>query len=343
MSKFASKRMRRLKTRLLIILSIALFLLIILPSIIAQKGTLLLENNSAQIEDTGTMVRVLNHENDQIMELPLETYVVGVVAAEMPGSFEPEALKTQALAARTYALKHIEMYSHTPNQAHPGIDLCTDPRHCQAWKSEAARRKQWGPIWSSIYERKINAAVEATRNQVITYNGTLIDPVYHSTCGGKTENSEDVWAQKIPYLHGVVCKWDQSAPRYQEQLTLAWSEIEARLQFPLAKTAITGRAEKSSLDSIIQVQAKSPTGRLKTLQVGNQNISATEFRNRLGLNSTNLTWKIDSDKVTFFTRGYGHGVGLCQYGANGQAKEGCSYTEIIKYYYQGVEIREVGH
>jgi stage II sporulation protein D len=335
------RRLRRPTVRLLAVLIIALFLLIILPSLLAQTGRLLLENQPVRIETTGTIVKVLNHSTGEKMELPLEAYVTGVVAAEMPAAFEPEALKAQALVARTYALKRIEMHAQTPNPKHPGLDLCTDSTHCQAWISEKEQQQKWGMLKFPIYQRKIKAAVAATQNQIITYNGSLIDPVYHSACGGKTENSEDVWAQKIPYLRSVVCTWDQEAPRYRGQLTLSWNEVEECLQFPLVTSATAGNTGKFNPFTIIQENVKSPTGRLKTLQVGNQKLTATEFRNRLGLDSTFITWKVNNENITFITRGYGHGVGLCQYGANGQAAEGRSYAEIIKYYYQGVQICEV--
>lgn len=338
------RRLRRPTAKLLAVLIMALFLLIILPSLLAQTNLLLLEIQPVKIETTGTIVKVLDHRTGEKMELPLETYVAGVVAAEMPIAFESEALKAQALVARTYALKRIEMHAQIPNLKHPGLDLCTDSTHCQAWISEKEQQQKWGTLKFPINQRKIKAAVSATQNQIITYDGSLIDPVYHSTCGGKTENSEDVWAKEIPYLRSVVCTWDREAPRYQGQLTLSWDEVEECLQFPLVTTAsaTAGKTGKINPFTIIQESVKSPTGRLKTLQVGNQKIAATEFRSRLGLDSTFITWKVNTESITFTTRGYGHGVGLCQYGANGQAAEGRSYAEIIKYYYQGVQISELG-
>lgn len=336
------KRRLSLKAKAALITGIVCFLLLVLPALVAQNWNPV-NPNQTHIQTSGTTVAVLNHQTNTVMTLPLETYLVGVVAAEMPATFEPEALKVQAIVARTYVLKRLDMYTASPNPEHPEADICTDSRHCQAWKSEAELRQQWGLIKFPMYYKKIIAAVESTKNKIITNEAKLIDPVYHSTCGGRTENSEDVWAKAIPYLRSVPCKWDQTAPRYEEQLTLTWAEVEERLQFPIILPAAGNTNKSTKHSTLIQAEAQSPTGRLKTIQVGSHVISATEFRNRLNLNSTQLSWVTDSEKVTFTTRGYGHGVGLCQYGAEGQAKAGKNHEEIIQYYYQGVEIRQIGH
>jgi len=173
MPRLMPRRLRRPTARLLAVLIMALFLLIILPSLLAQTGLILLEIQPVQIETTGMVIKVLDHRTGEKMELPLETYVAGVVAAEMPAAFEPEALKAQALVARTYALKRIEMCAQTPNPKHPGLDLCTDPTHCQAWISEKEQQQKWGMLKFPINQRKIKAAVAAAQNQVITYNGSL--------------------------------------------------------------------------------------------------------------------------------------------------------------------------
>ncbi|NLC07174.1 MAG: SpoIID/LytB domain-containing protein, partial [Syntrophomonadaceae bacterium] len=214
------KRQLSLKAKVALIMGIVCFLLLVLPTLVTQNWNPVNQNLSHTQKTSGTTVAVLNHQTNTVMNLPLETYLVGVVAAEMPASFEQEALKVQAIVARTYALKRLDMYTASPNPEHPEADVCTDSRHCQAWKSEAELRRQWGLIKFPMYYKKIIAAVESTKNKIITYEDKLIDPVYHSTCGGRTENSEDVWAKAIPYLRSVPCKWDQTAPRYEEQLTL---------------------------------------------------------------------------------------------------------------------------
>lgn len=307
---------------------------LIFPTISIQKKNLDKEG-MVKIENLGPNLRIFNHRTAQVMVMPLEKYVFGVVAAEMPASFHLEALKAQAVIARTYALKKINNYSQMSSSAHPDADICTDPKHCQDWKSDVELREKWGFKYFNYYH-KVQSAVKATQGEVVTYQGKLIEPVYHSTCGGRTENSEDVWMVKLPYLRSVECHWCKNSPRYEQRLLLSWDEIEKRLDFPVV-TLVSGVKTIDPQD-IIQPLKKTATGRIKQLQIGEQVISGTEFRNRLELNSIWVSLEADQEKVIFYMRGFGHGVGLCQYGANGLAREGKNYKEIIKYYYQDVEI-----
>ena len=338
------KQRRSLKSRYrfspnpLLIIALVFLLLIVIPSILVPDRYLFEPPSSIQPNYVEPSLRVLDHRTGQVHNLLLEDYVVGVVGAEMPASFEMEALKAQAVCARTYACKRIEMYALTPNPAHPTADVCSNPNHCQAWKSEVELQRTWGLLQNTRNLRKVTEAVKSTHGQVLTWNGALIDPVYHSTCGGRTENSEDVWALKIPYLRSVSCNCREQAPRYEARASLSWDEVEKHLQIPIALPVTAELDTSRKSQNLIQPGQKSPTGRLKTIEVTGHSLAASEFRQRLGLNSTWLTWETNSQGITFQTRGFGHGVGLCQYGANQMASEGKKYHEILKYYYQGVEI-----
>lgn len=290
-------------------------------------------------------VKLLVCESGQVISLPLEEYVVGVVAAEMPAAFPLEALKAQAVAARTYTLKRLqtadpaaksgETASGTPAGAsHPQAHICTDFNHCQAWIDKGEMAKRWGSSCDKYY-KKICSAVAATRGQVIYYNQALIDPVYHSTSNGRTENSEDVWGTKVPYLRSVASGWDKESPKFHTTLEVPLEVISKKLGSSDAVQPVSFWGDSA----IIRPLDYTSTGRLKTVMVAGKTIPSTKLRQALGLPSTDLTWSISRGKVLFNATGNGHGVGMSQYGAKGMAQEGSSYEEILRHYYTGVEIR----
>ncbi|MDK2821285.1 MAG: stage sporulation protein [Clostridia bacterium] len=307
---------------------------IIIPTVIIE-GTHLLES-PVEVKSGENLVRVYLHRSDTIEIMPMEEYLVGVVAGEMPASFEMEALKAQAIAARTYTYKRIEEAKKEPNKDHPGADICTDPAHCQAWASDDVLRKRWGLMNFWRYKLKIREAVRATRGMVLTYKGELIDPVYHSNSGGRTESAAAVWGGNIPYLQSVPSPWDKSAPHYLTNHSFSLDELEQKLGIKL-NTAVSSLP--SAQNSLIKVKKKTATGRLKEVQIGDKIFDTVKLRQLLGLSSTNFTWQISGNKITFYTVGYGHGVGMSQYGANGMAKEGKKFNEILGHYYQGVKLR----
>jgi len=282
-----------------------------------------------------TIIRVYLHGSDTIVKMPLEDYLVGVVAAEMPAEFPLEALKAQVVAARTYAVKRLEV-SSLENPLHQGADLCDDHRHGQAWLSRADLKERWGTLHYYRYYYKVKQAVDETRGQVLTYQGQLIDPAYHASCGGRTENSEDVWKFEAPYLRSVPCPYD-SDPEPVQTVTYSLEQVDQALGTNLAALPVSG---KQNSPAGIKTTEKTATGRPKTLLIGGRSFSAVAVRDLLGLRSTNFTWKVEGGEVTFTTTGHGHGVGLCQYGAKGMALHGYNYRNILKHYYSGVEITE---
>lgn len=278
-------------------------------------------------------VRVYLHGEDRIVTLSMEEYLAGVVAAEMPADFPPEALKAQAVCARTYIVKRMTG-GGTVNNPHPGADICDDPRHGQAWLSRDQLKARWGMLEYYRHYYKIRKAVEETRGVVITYKGQLIDPVYHSSCGGRTESAADVWQVDAPYLRSVECPYDRD-PHPNERKTYTLAEVDAALGTDLrVLPTVSGRPP-------IHVLETTGTGRPKVLAVGGRRIAATVVRDRLDLRSTNFEIEYANGELTFITRGYGHGVGLCQYGAAGLAEHGRDYRTILRHYYQGVELAKL--
>ena len=195
------------------LLAVALLLAVAAVSLPVLFLSFSVDRNIAEDSETdltaGPQVKLLISQSGQVIRLPLEQYLVGVVAAEMPVAFPLEALKAQAVAARTYTLRRIGIRPAGDN-SHPQGDICTDHNHCQAWIDKGEMQKRWGKSYDENY-RKILVAVAQTTGQAIYYNNALIDPVYHSTSNGRTENSEDVWGTKVPYLRSVASGWDSAS------------------------------------------------------------------------------------------------------------------------------------
>lgn len=269
-------------------------------------------------------------------ELPLEEYLVGVVAAEMPASFDVEALKAQAVVARTYTVNQMLSFEGKGCTNHPGADICTDSTHCQAWEPEEASLKKWPEEQAVAYMNKIRQAVRETAGLVATYDGRLIDAVFHSCCGGHTEDSEKVWQAALPYLRGVEC---------QACMDSRWWKTEQVFTGPQFASAILPHVSAVPVSSsgrpLLDSADRSASGRVQTLRVAGESVSGRDFRSALGLPSTHFSWRFDGDRVIFTNYGYGHGVGLCQYGADGLAKTGHTFEQIIRSYYTGVRIQSL--
>ncbi|MGB9866314.1 MAG: stage II sporulation protein D [Bacillota bacterium] len=283
-------------------------------------------------------VRLLVHSTGELAELPLEEYVCGVVAAEMPATFEPQALRAQAVIARTYVVKRMRVFGGKGCDEHPGADICDNPEHAQAWLSKDALRKVWGPLQFKALWDKVEQAVKATEGLVLTYQGKLIDPLYHSTCAGGTENPEEVWGTRYPYLKSVRCDFCASSPHYRPQkVSFKLAEFISRIGAPpsVAAAATGGRQLFTTIST--------SSGRVKEVVSGTFRIAGTEVRKLLGLKSTRFSLSVTGDQVSLEVRGNGHGVGLCQWGANGLALRGLSYPEIIAYYFDGVVITHMFH
>ncbi|MBP2645283.1 MAG: stage sporulation protein [Firmicutes bacterium] len=291
-------------------------------------------NKSPTGEDVS--IRVYMANQDQIVSMQLEEYVKGVVSAEMPAEFEPEALKAQAVAARTYAVKNMVMFGGGGLAGHNGADISSDHREGQAWISQEELKQRWGLLAYRRYWDKVSQAVEATRGEIAVYNGEPIHAVFHSTCGGRTASAKEVWGTDFPYLQSVACGWDQKSPRYYDTKEYTYAEIEERVGSGAGVVAAAQGGKEAA-----QIIARSDSGRVGKLRLGSKTLDGLELRQKLELRSTNFTIEAKADKLVFKTIGYGHGVGLCQYGANGLAKDGKGYREILGYYYTGVSFKNI--
>lgn len=274
-------------------------------------------------------IKVYRSQQNKVETIPLEVYVTGVVAAEMPAEFEVEALKAQALSARTYIIRRLAErdFSDVKNGAY-----VTDTISHQVYIDDKQRRERWGKNYEWKMER-IRQAVVETGGKVITYDGKPINAAFFSTSNGWTENSEEYWLHKIPYLRSVEVPWDKQSPKFSEVTAVPLKQFQQQLGVNLSVPVSTGQQWS-------KIISMSTGNRVAKIQVGDKLFTGREIRERLNLPSSNFTWEIKGDRVLITTKGYGHGVGMSQWGANGMAKEGRKAEEIIKYFYQGVTVQD---
>ncbi len=280
------------------------------------------------------VVRLLLSNDNKVITLKLEDYIKGVVSAEMPAEFSTEALKAQAVAARTYAVTHMGAYNGRQYDKANNIDL-VDTVECQVYMDTAVRLNSWPKDKRDEYLKKINEAVDSTRGEVITYNGNVIsDPFFFSCSSGKTENSEDVFSSAEPYLRSVASMEDKQAPSYEHTVKITNGEFIKKINSKYS----TANLKNYKLSSQVAVISRTETGTIKKVKVGSVTMTGLQFRMLLGLSSANINMKFYGNYIEFDTRGYGHGVGMSQWGANFMGKNGDTYKTIIKHYYQGVSI-----
>ncbi len=269
-------------------------------------------------------VPVFRSDQKKTISIPIEDYVKGVVAAEMPSDFNLEALKAQALTARTFVVTKLKNPSaNLPDQA-----VVTDTIQDQVYKDQAQLKKAWGEEFDEKFAR-IEEAVQATSGQILTYEGNPIYASFFSTSNGYTENSEDYWENKAPYLRSVESPWDVDSPKYEDKATFTVAEFEQKLGVDLSNNSI------GSIENLTEGK------RVAEVSVGGKTFTGREIRDLLGLRSSDFTWERVGDTINVVTKGYGHGVGMSQYGANGMAEDGKAYADIVKHYYQGVAISEM--
>ena len=270
-------------------------------------------------------IKLLLTEKNEIIELNFDEYIKGVLIGEVPITYELEALKAQAIVARTYTLYKLK---NNPT-SHGEANMCDDINCCQCYKTKEYAFASWDDKEENEKWTKLETAVNSTKNMCITYSGEIISAFFHANSGGKTENVKYVWGEEeIPYLKSVD---GNEQDTYQDSKSFTKQEFAE-----LIKEHVNDYAEKNYEIEILDYTG---SGRINNLKVGNAKFKATELRKVLGLRSTNFrVEKNESGDITFFTIGYGHGVGMSQEGANQMAKSGKKVEDIIKHYYTGVEI-----
>ncbi len=285
---------------------------------------------SIELERPSIPIAVYDDAAGYVVDMDLEDYLVGVVAAEMPASYESEALKAQAVAARTYAVKKMKRFSGSGCDR--GGDVCTDSNHCQAYRSPEKRRQTWGRD-AETNEARIQAAVTATAGQIVTYDDQPIEAFFHSTSGGMTEDSANAFSEPLPYLKSVPSD-ETDAPRYQNALELSRAEFANAVNKAYGKAKLKAK----SLEKSVAVLSRYPSGRAERIRLGKTEISGKQLRALFALDSSNVTFEFTKNAVILHTKGYGHGVGMSQTGANDMAKTGSRYDEILSYYYQNTKL-----
>ena len=278
-------------------------------------------------------IKLFHSGSGQIEELPIDEYLYGVVSSEMPANYEVEALKAQAIVARTYTIYQIMNNSGK----HPGADICDNSSCCQAWISKDERLSKWAPEEAESNWNKIVDAVNSTSGRIITYQNKPINAFFHSNSGGKTESSLNIWGGiDYPYLKSVETAGEEGYTQYSSEAKFTKEELLNKLKEKYEDCEID-----YSQENCIQILEYTTSGRVKTIKFGNKEIAGTEARTILGLRSTNFTFTISGDEIIFSVIGYGHGVGMSQTGADALAKSGSNCEEIIKHFYTDVEIVEV--
>ena len=299
----------------------------------APTGTLPIDRtvvSAAPTADAGRNVRV-KLEDGSVLTLSMDKYLWRVVAAEMPASFESEALKAQAVAARTYTVSKM---GHSVEN-HPDADLCTDITCCQAYIDPAQAAANWGGSAES-YTAKIAAAVSGTDGMIATYGGAPIQAVFFSSAAGRTVDAVEVWGSSVPYLTGVESPEGEEVPNYHSSLSLSPAEFREKFLAQYPGADLSGAPE-----GWFQSVKNDSAGGVESLDIGGVTVTGAALRTLLGLRSAHFTVSATAEQIAFSVTGYGHGVGMSQYGANALAGEGKTWQEIIQWYYSGVDIESM--
>ena len=265
-------------------------------------------------EEEIAKIRLYRTAQDKVEEMDLEEYIKGVIYKEMPASFNIEALKAQTVAARTYTYRKIGQ------NAHKNADICDNPAHCQGFCEKD----------DSTSYKKISEAVESTKGEVLTFEGNIINALYHSASGGKTENVSEVFAGgDVVNLSSVDSPGEEIMQNYETKVVISKKEFVNALK----------KVDKNfSYDGNIKILSRTEGGSVGRIKIGNTEFKGTKIRNIFNLRSSNFNIKNDDINIEINVKGYGHGVGLSQWGAEAMAREGKTYKEILAHYYRGTTI-----
>ena len=330
-------------------LSISIFICFILPAILtkrevktfSQTNNIQEEQNQNIVENTSNnsneynypkyrTIKLLHKSTGEVEDVPIDTYLCNVVSAEMPADYELEALKAQAVVARTYTIYKAQ------NPKHENADICDDSTCCQAWVSKEKRFERWEEQKRESNWLKIEKAVNETAGKIVTYNGEPINAFFHANSGGTTELPVNVWGgSSLPYLQVVETVGEEGYIQYSSEVILNKEELIEKL-----KTKYSDIQIDFNNNDDIKILGFTDGNRVKTVKFGNHELSGVETRTILGLKSTNFEITKENDNIKFSVKGYGHGVGMSQTGADTMAKQGSNYEDIIKHFYKDVEIKD---
>lgn len=325
--------------KILLYILCMVFLCFLIPILFTKKSEPKEIKSSVEIEykeepnlyDYGeyNKVKLLHTKTGEVEELELDQYLLGVVSSEMPASFEIEALKAQAVVARTYTI-----YKITEEKKHENADICDDSKCCQAWISKEDRFARWNEEERESNWSKIEEAVNSTKGEIVKYEGKPINAFFHSNSGGTTDTATAVWGgANYPYLQAVETSGEDAYTQYSSEMVLSKEEFANKIREYHSEFQID-----YSLENQIEILSYTEGERVKEIKIGNLNLSGVEIRNIFKLKSAKFEINIDGENIKFNVIGYGHGVGMSQTGADSMARQGKNYEDIIKHFYTGVEI-----
>ena len=311
------------------------FIIFILPAILTRQTIKVIANEEKleliNNESEDKKIKLLHVDTNQVEEVNLEDYICSVVSAEMPADYEPEALKAQAIIARTYTMYKIN------HPKHENADICDKSTCCQAWIAKEDRIAKWDEDKRDANWNKIVNCVNETKGKIVTYNNEPINAFFHANSGGTTERPQDVWGgDDYPYLQIVQTDGEEGYLQYSSEVTYTDQEFINKIKEKYKDLEI----DLSSIDDL-KILEYTESGRVRTIKVGNHNLSGVEARTILGLKSANFDVLNLDGEVTFRVRGYGHGVGMSQTGAQSMAKEGKTAEDIINHFYIDTEIKDI--
>lgn len=333
--------------KVLIYLVVFIFVCFIIPALLTRRSTLTVSqvNNVIQEENSNTnskesinynyskygTINLLHKKTGEIEQVNIDEYLYNVVSAEMPATYEIEALKAQAIVARTYTIYKIS------DKKHENADICDDSTCCQAWISKDDRFSRWEENQRDSNWEKICKCVNDTKGKIVTYDNKPINAFFHSNSGGTTEVPVNVWGGTgYPYLQSVETSGEDTYTQYASEVVFSNEELLSKIKQKYNDITI----DFSNVDDI-KILGYTESNRVKTVRFGNHELAGVDVRTLLGLKSTNFEIIREGNNVKFSVKGYGHGVGMSQTGADSMAKQGSSADEIIKHFYTGVEIKDV--
>ena len=301
-------------------------------SVELQESNNIEQNDNENMENEDINIKLLHRDTGEVEEVKLEEYLCNVVSAEMPADYEIEALKAQAIVARTYTMYKIE------NKKHDNADICDDSACCQAWISKEDRLVRWEESKRESNWEKIEKCVNETKGKIVTHQNKPINAFFHANSGGITELPVNVWGggDDLPYLQVVETSGEEGYTQYASEVELSYNELLEKLKAKYQDIQIDFNNKED-----IKIIEYTDSKRVKTVKFGNHNLSGVETRTLLGLRSTNFQITYENEKIKFSVIGYGHGVGMSQTGANTMVKEGKSCDDIIYHFYKDVEIKNV--
>lgn len=330
----------------ILLLSLSLVMVSVIGSLVFYRdsGTSTVKNRITKnitknityekVDKESPNINVYKVNENKIDKMDIEEYLYGVLSSEMPSTFDVEALKAQAIAARTYVMYKME---NNITSGHKNAIVCTNSAHCQAYTSYEDLKKMKGEDWIKSDYVKVKKAVDDTKGQIVIYDDKAILPLYFSTSSGKTENSKDVFSTQYPYLVSVNSPYEEQSPKYLTTYSIEKSKFIKYIKNIYPQITIS----LDELDKQVSIVNRTEGGCVKTVEVGNVKISGTNMRKILNLNSANFTIDYNKDEMNFTVKGYGHGVGMSQWGAEGMAKKGYKYYDILFHYFKGSDIKDL--